>query len=227
LRTQSATRQPARLVIADACSLLDIIRSAERHTKMAGEAVAADTVRIAVEAEPDSLRVGVSDVARAEFEAHVDAIVEETRAALRSLRLRLTHADAVAVRLGLGVLLADQSEWENAIVGRVRDLALTLLGDSLRVDASDEDRNNAFRRTVDRRAPARQGAAATHDCVIAEGAMRLSRSREKSTTFLLTSNAKDFGGGGNRLDPNLEAEFAEAGLIYATTWSEVVGRLGI
>jgi hypothetical protein len=224
----SQTDGTACLVIADTCSFLDVVRSAERDRTFAGEVAAAAALLRHAEEGSSVVRVAVVDVAHAEFLANIDSVKESTGANLRGLRRRLTHADEVATHLGLPRLLTTSAlEWDVEIVKEAAALAQRLLARAVKIEASDEDQLKAFGRTVDRRAPARQGSRSTHDCIIAESAIRVARSRDGGETVLLTSNVQDFGAEGVRLDPQLATEFAAVGLGYANTWSEVTGRLGI
>jgi hypothetical protein len=118
------------------------------------------------------------------------------------------------------------SSWEKRLVDRVEAVARTLLREAAVID-STVDHDMALKRAMDRRPPARQGSSSTFDCIITECALRIAAGREPGSTFLLTSNRKDFGDDRHRLHPDLAVEFATAGLEYAVAWSEVAGRLGV
>jgi hypothetical protein len=222
-----ATDEPEQLIIVDTCSLLDIVRSAERFKTFAGEVAAANRIRQHQSVGSGSVRIGVCDVSRTEFYDNLDKVVTGTQNALRSLRKQMLHADEVATHLGLERVATGRSEWDVQIVERAVVLAKTLLVGAVDLPTDDGDRTRAFRRTTARRAPAHRGSQATHDCIIAERAIRTASDRPPGSTHLLTSNINDFGPENGRLDAELAVEFGEVGLGFATSWSEITGRLGL
>jgi hypothetical protein len=222
----TAAEPPTHLVVVDTCSVLGIVRAGSRGGgPPPGEVAAAMALHDATQADAQGLVLAVCDVSYGEFDSNVEGVALTARNSLREIRNRLLPAHEVAAHLGLGPVIADHSSWDEAIVAAARALAELVLGDATPLEVSTADRERAYGRTVARRAPARQGAAATHDCMIAERAMRASPGRPRGSTMLLTSNAKDFGGEHGRLNPDLAADFDAVGLEYATTWAEVAGRL--
>lgn len=214
------------LVIADTCSVLDLIRSAHRHESRNSEVAAAIALRRRATDAPDELVIAVCDVTKSEFDNNVVSVVEEAGNGLSNVLKRVRHADAVAAHLGIAKLESGSAPWATSIINKSERLARDLLGDASVITSLTADEHNAIKRSRLRIPPARQASASTFDCLITECAVRVARSRTPGSTWLLTSNTKDFGAPGQRLHPLLYEEFSTVGLEFATSWTEVAGRLG-
>jgi hypothetical protein len=213
---------PTPLVIADACSLLDVIQAAN-HKNLGGEMVATEAV---LAADPQKLRVAVCDVAAGEFRKHLDRVVSSTRNCLRGLRTGLLQADAIGRHLGLASTFTEVHAWEETIVEAGKTLAESLLDRALEIEKIYElDYPKAGQRIEKLRRPAQKGKNSLNDCLIAEMSIRVAGSRLHQRTFLLTSNVEDFGR--ERVHSDLAQDFATAELEYATSWREVAERLQI
>lgn len=223
-----STEGAARLVVADTCSWLDLIRSAQRGKSFPDEIDAASTLCSHAKVSPEDLTIAISAVTPGEFAANVETVVQSTREALRSLRKRVAHADEVAGHLGIARLSRySAGAWEDEIVDEARVITEAWLSDAHELDTSVDELQRAHDRTNGRLAPARQGSSATHDCIIVERAMRAARDRPAGSTWFLTSNTRDFAPEGGRLDPALVKDFAACGLEFATSWAEVRGRFRV
>lgn len=111
----------ARLVVADTCSWLDLVRSAQRGRSYPGEIEAASTLIAHAQARPNDLTIAVSAVTPNEFAANINAVAQSTREALRGLRRRVVHADEVAAHLGIPRLsVHPTASWEDEIVDKAR-----------------------------------------------------------------------------------------------------------
>lgn len=222
-----AIDQADLVLIVDTCSVLDIARSAWRHESPSADVGAVRRLKDAAE-DPARLDLAVCDVTVGEFNNHIDDVEIDGRASLANLRKRVARADEVAAHLGEARLAKTTIGWVEPILKAAVALAREFVERAAIIEASDDDTNRAYRRATAGRAPGRRGSHNMFDCVIAECAVRVASLRPAGSTYLLTSNSKDFGGeNGERLHPNLEIEFGNAGLVFTTTWSEVAGRIGL
>jgi PIN domain len=222
-----STKESGQLIIADTCSILDIARSAWRKESLSADVGAVQRLQNAAR-EPARLVIAICDVTVGEFKNHIDEVEMEGRNALANLRKRVAHADEVAGHLGVARLADSSIGWDERILKSAVMLAREVSDRALVIEASEDETNRAYRRATAGRAPGRRGSHNMFDCVIAECAIRVAKRRTSGTTYLLTSNSKDFGGeNGERLHADLEVEFRAAGLAFATNWSEVAGRTGL
>jgi hypothetical protein len=215
---------PDVLVIFDTCSLLDLIRHAQRLDSPAGQVAAASAVLQWHRESPGSLGLAVCEPTTTEFDSNIDSPRQEVRDRLTEMLSRVRRANTVAGDLGLDQLATVEGDWPESVAVAAEALARRILGEATIVPATSDDRDRAYARSTVRRPPARRGSHAMFDCIITESAMRIALGREQRPTWLLSSNTKDFCSGGTQLHPDLVAEFSDAGLEFTTSWNEIAGR---
>ena len=215
---------PAILIIADTCSILDIARHVDRPRLPASETAAAKALHNASLAHPMAVSFAVCDVILKEFNDHISGVVQNARGVVADLVKRMTLADRLAVDLGIGPALTDP-KWHADIVSEAEALARAVIEIAHVEPSTTTDRDNAHDRSIAPRPPASQGKPEFYDCVVTECAIRMAASRPLRSTFLLSSNADDYGSAAKHLHSDLVTEFAAVGLEFAFTWTELKRRL--
>jgi len=215
---------PDVLVIVDTCSLLDLIRHAQRLDSPQGQVGAASAVLQRHRESPESLGLAVCEPTTTEFDANIDSPRQEVRDRRAETLSRMRRANTVAGDLGLDQLAPVEDDWPERVAVAAEALARQILREATVIPATTDDRDRAYTRSSVRRALARHGSHAMFDCIITESAMRIALDRPQRPSWLLSSNTKDFCSGGTQLHADLVAEFNDAGLEFATSWNEIAGR---
>lgn len=206
------------LVIPDANIFLDVVRGravgAGKNPPSASSAE--DASQMSELVRDGEVRVGLHPLVEIEYKRNLEVkAVAAARQGYREIVNRL-------VRLRLPALSPSALKVEQ-LLKNDKLVAERLLAQAERLEEVDEDRNRAKVRYVQRQPPAHAGDSKTHDSIILEGALRVARTRDPGTTYLITRNTTEFEKDG-RLHPDLEGDYAEAGLVHARSLREYLGR---
>jgi hypothetical protein len=216
------------LIVPDTSSLLDVVRMAVREQNVA-DPVSVRTVISAASGAMPFVEFALIDIVRKEFEDKLEATNQYVTNQLQQLA---NDIDRVARGLARLRHLADETpavhvsdvDWIEQAAERSLNLAKDMIAVSFLVAITPEDLALAHQRTLHARAPAQRGSVSTVDSQLMEAALRLAVDRPSQRTIFVTSNDKDFRLG-TALHPDLQADFEDAGLLYARTWAEVVGLI--
>jgi hypothetical protein len=137
---------PAKaVVIADTCSILDLVRTADRHESLAGETSAAKQLIRHITFDGSSVAIAICDVTVGEFDANIEKVVLSARQGLAGLRKRINHAHMVALEHEIGSIVVGDSRWDVAMIDAAERLAREILQSSAQIASTDTDRTLAFR----------------------------------------------------------------------------------
>jgi hypothetical protein len=218
-----------KVVVVDACALLDLIRAASRCDYHSSYTIAAMALVAGVEAQIIDVRLIVPDIVRDEFQRNEAEVVDATKKALRKARDAYRHAVSVASTLRCDPLpaIVDDS-WLDDGIDQAQRLANRLLAASTIEVATPDDRSRANHRVLSAIAPSRRGKDSLADCIITELTLRLGRlavaGNSGATTLLLSSNTAEYCSPGSMLRAELQPEFSAAGVDYVRNWGEAAAR---
>jgi hypothetical protein len=222
--------QAAPLLCLDTCAVLDLMRDPTRTGTQVNNGACAKFLLERVDG--GALVVVVAEQVATEFACHVQQVHDETQAAMKRLAGQIGQVDAlVAVHALAPSAPLDTAHW-SCHGAQTRQHAERWLAVALRLQHSDALAASAFRRVNQARAPARPGKDSSKDCLIVEtyvdAVTRLRQAGFTAPAVFVSSNTKDFTDNNAAvLRPELAADFATAGLIYAPNFGAVRHHLGL
>lgn len=214
----------------DTCSLLDIARDPTRDTSLPHNATAALALLLAMESGTSLVGL-LAEQVRIEYSLHIQGVVDEANRGLGKLREHIERVDGLASAFSTPVR-TDISHW-NKHVGNATAVLQRWIDASTDVPQSSDVPMKAFSRVMHARAPARKGKDSLADCVVLETYIEATtelRQRGLTTPIvLLSSNVQDYAAppGRSLLHPDLQAEFDQLGMVYATGHGMAKSLLGL
>lgn len=209
------------MLAADACSILDLVRSQHRLEtpsrllEMALAALGASTQ------QPKMLHLVVFRQIRDEVERNVDRERLSLKNHMRTLR-----------NTGATVLSASQQEsWLQGletIESALAHLPQAWIDASLLVSDDADCKSRAQSRLARGAPPGKRGSANIGDCLIVEHLLELGRQLRKANfapnILFISSNVRDFGRGS--LKPPLDSEFQTENILYLPDIEAAMTELG-
>ena len=212
------------LVIADTCSMLDLVRGFTRSPRGAEDLQAAIALQRFSADNPDRLVIAICEPSTSEFDRHFDETVDEVERHLRRLDDALRAAHDVSTELAVGSLMFQNAAWARELAEAVADAGQDFFDNAARLSEVQRDKDGADARVQQCTAPAQRGANSYVDCKIVECVLRTASDRQGASTFFLSSNTKDFGTSGSPRPP-LDKQFDAAGVKFLNNWYALRGQL--
>ena len=219
---------PLPLLVADTCSLLDILRAPARLKQQ--DPRAATQIWLSLTQSPASMRLLLPHVvwefeigqgrgsAEADFRAFKNSMKDG------STRLRWL-CDAICAAKP-----ADAEPYLDDLVQSLTDIFEGILSSAIRLDELPECRDPAWRRVLMKQAPAhRKGEM--KDAVIVEETYALIRQLRQSgfspQIVFLTANQDDYLDSNHAVHPDLSGDFALLGMTLCLSWNDARLALGL
>jgi hypothetical protein len=207
----------APVLFVDTCILLDIIRSTNRGLRDYAER-ATELLKLITATQPGCLMV-VSSIIPHEWKANAQEVTNEVVRQIAKMDEQSSHFHDACEALGISVGFDRASYAGSGLAGRLHDLSLQLLDNSVCLDADDPSRLRAFGRVVANIPPSRKSGE-VKDCAIIEEYLAVCRGLQaagfaKKRVFC-TSNTDDYCDPGKKLHANLAVEFSNVGLVFST-----------
>lgn len=205
------------IVIPDTNVWLDVVRAraVSQGQALAPASSAEDASRVSRLVAAGELRVGLHPLIALEYGRNLDIVVKTARQSYQETVKRLS-------RLGVAELHAHGLK-PDQLLANDQLIAAQLMAQADDLEEAEEDRRRADDRYGQRRPPAHIGKSSTHDSRILEAALRVARTREPATTWLLTRNTAEFEQRGE-LHPQLKDEYDQAGLGHARSWRDYLAQ---
>lgn len=199
------------LLIPDTNVLLDVLRAraVSQGQNPAPGTSAEDATHISRLVASSDVRVGIPHLVAIEYERNVEMVIRTALHGYQEIANRLA-------RLGIPELPSNAIKAEQ-LLANDKLAAEQLMAQAETLEEHEEDLRRADDRYRQRRPPAHLGKSTTHDSRVLETALRVARTREHTTTWLLTRNTTEFEQDGELL-PELRDEYEEAGLSHARSW---------
>ncbi len=212
------------VLLPDTCALLDIVRGPSNTTVVAiPDALATWS---SITASSPRCALVIASLISKEIADNSAGAQTQLRNLIEDTQRRCNALLELAGLLGHGT--TDSLTLSTTLPGELAGRLDALLGMAASIDSEDRFNTLGLRRAVALRRPARHGKV--KDAVIVEEYLELSRvlaSRgHRQPRVFLTSNTDDFCERGV-LHPDLDADFAAAGLMFATKWNQARHLLGL
>ena len=225
----SDLREGLPLLCLDTCAVLDVLRDPLRGDAYPDDHAASQAPLRCAEVE-DRLVVFTTDVVRAEFSDNVHAVQTEAEASIAKLAGQIASMNRLAA-LYDSQGQVDLSHWDGH-VQRCRRVADRWMEAGTALSRSDEIDRRAMRRVFEGRRPSRRGKDSTKDCVILETYLEHVRTTRAAgataPAVFLSSNVRDFGGGGPvGVAEEIAQDFKAVNLLYASGMAGAKRLLGL
>lgn len=221
-----------RVLLIDACSMLDVIRMPIRPKWVAdGRSVEAILRKAACPAE---FTLSSPEPIAAEYSRKHEDIWRDCQDRLRQRHndLASTATEVIDLSRRSGIAMSSlpsinlPKNWAEVVAEHSFDLAKKVRSLLIVTQPGERVVSLAYARVAMFRAPAERGAPSMNDSVLCEAALELAMRRPPSTTGLLTSNEADFRSSG-ALRVDLQNDYDAAGLVDLPTWHEAAKFAGL
>lgn len=216
------------VLCVDTCSILDILRDPTREVFGVQDAKAALALVDAF--DRGFAHCIVAEQVRLEFTEHVDQVENETVKAISALQRRMLHVHRLSAAIGSTGDLDVSAVDDHA--ARSRAIAERFIAHGASLQTSNDIITAAYRRMSQVRTPARRGKDSFKDCIVVETYLAFAAERRSGRFFgpivFVSSNTADY----LRETPmalaqDIKAEFASAGIEFATNFRVALHCLGL
>ena len=213
----------------DTCILLDMLRDPTRNDIRVHEHNSSLVLLLAARSG-NVFHVCVAEQVSREFLDNVDRIEEEAKRKVKKLRSQVKKVNDL-VSLHGPVSTINLDHWDGHEV-RCRAFANLWIQTSTEITQSKVTVDNAFRRVVQVRTPARKGKDSIKDCVILETYLEyvqaLRSKRREAPVIFVSSNTQDYASSDRAtVKDDAKGEFNSLNLRYAPNMGAARGILGI
>lgn len=218
------------LVIPDTCALLDIVRFSVGL--MNGRSHLSPFERLVELQAAGGIDVAIPELVDVEFDANLDRVWRES---VHSATEAIGRIEALVdghgllpgpsgALLGRPVLPSVDSEWANKYVESWVGVVRSVVRAARVVPTEEVDTMAAYRRSAAGRAPCPKRGEQSHDAVVVATALRVASETDLPVVFV-SSNIRDFCNQDGTLHRDLVDDFRDAGLDFARSWGDVLGRV--
>jgi hypothetical protein len=216
----------APVLCIDTCSLLDIMRDPTRDEMKPHERKAA--IDLLDPLEKGDLVCLIAEQVDREFNEHAPTVQDEAMTAIRKLRERVERVNQIHNTL-LPAISISLTHLE-ALVAPTLQIVQRWRNASVLVPRTTDALTRAMERVNRNVSPARKGKDSVKDCLVLEsylGAMADLRSAGlPANAVFLSSNRKEYLGETNVLKTDLQPDFAQTNMAYATNMGQAKVTLG-
>lgn len=222
---------PAPVLFLDTCSLVDLIRLSNPDRTDRSEVTdcgreLAAALALSEDQREQDLWVVVPPIVRREYREHAPKAADRVRKEWKRIDDEVHVSLFAGGVLDVSASLPSQTNFSQTLqplLAEIKRIADGLIADGLWLESDDGCRDRAYSRTVQKIPPGHRGGE-MKDCTIIEHALALSRLLAENGAAIprvfLTSNTKDFCGGGSRPKPPLDGQFDDVGLQLAVQWQQ-------